>query len=85
MRLAPLPRQGDKAIFILSLNNHRLTVSSRCYLGMEALVLGLKELRSTKFLDSRQQCVQPFQVYPSMQSHERNLLHLDFFSLTTQI
>lgn len=41
-------------------------------------MLGLTGLRSTHFLDSRQRYVQPFQVYPNMQIHERNL-HLDFF------
>lgn len=79
MRLARLPRQRGKAILILSLNNHRLTVSSHCYLGMETLMLVLKELRSTNILDSQQQYVQPFQVYPSTQIHEINLLRLDFF------
>lgn len=47
---------------------------------METLMLVLKELRSTNILDSQQQHVQPFQVYPSTQIHERNLLRLDFFS-----
>lgn len=43
------------------------------------LMLGLKDLRGTNILDSQQWCVQPFQVYPNTQIHEKNLYVRTFF------